>query len=134
MHNLFKMITLPGFRTPAGFLAILAVLAFSIITAGTLCGQEVSVSIEIAADSVNTVHARVRVPAGTNARDLMAKIFNVGFADAGRKFVKSIAGFEAQARNKEYWSLEIDGKYAMVGIADIQIDREMKLKWMLKKY
>lgn len=92
------------------------------------------VSIHVIADSLNTLQATVQVPRGTNARDLMQQLFNMQFVDRGKKFVKGIAGFVANGRKKEYWALELDGEYAKVGIAEIRIDRPMRIVWRKRTY
>lgn len=125
-----------------GFL-LLAVAILAVLDGATLTGavtkipkmpDKRQVSIEVIADSANTLSASVMVEPGTNARDLMEKLFQMEYADSGRKFVKSIAGFGPRRFKREYWSLEIDGDYAQVGIAEIRVEKSMKLVWRLVAY
>jgi len=96
--------------------------------------QNVAVEIEVQADSSNYLHAHVIVTAGTPARDLMESLFTVTYLDAARKFVVGIAGFQAPARERKFWRLEVEGRASEVGIAEIMITRGMHLRWMLVSY
>lgn len=111
-----------------------AVGAASGLVLASLQESKVAVSITIIADSVNTLSASVMVEPGTNARDLMEKLFQVEYADRGKKFVKGIAGFGPRLGQRAYWALEIDGAYAQVGIAEATIDKRTKLLWRLTAY
>jgi len=92
------------------------------------------VRIRVIADSLNQLQATVQVQAGTNARDLLKRLFHVEFADLGEKFVKGIAGFVANGRKKEYWALEIDGEYSKKGIAEITIHAPVQIVWTKRTY
>jgi hypothetical protein len=96
--------------------------------------KEVAVTIRIVADSLNTIEASIIVAPGTNARDLMERLFQVDYADHGRKFIKALAGFETRRFKREYWSLEIDGAYSEVGIAEIVLNKETQIVWKMKAY
>src|SRR5262245_24626075 len=96
--------------------------------------QGVAIEIEIVADSSNSLGARVQVAEGTNARDLMEKLFKMEYLDSGRKFVVAIAGFKAPPREQKFWKLEVDGTGSQVGIAEILIRRPMRLRWVVAGY
>jgi hypothetical protein len=70
--------------------------------------QSVAVEIEIVADSANALRARLQVAAGTRARDLMERLFQLEYVDSSRRFVVSIAGFKAPPREQKFWKLEIE--------------------------
>jgi len=93
--------------------------------------QKVRVQIQIIADSSNSLQADLEVPVGTAARDLMDRLFKMSYADFTHKFVNGIAGFVANARDKKFWSLEIDGKASEIGIAEIKIDKPMQIRWVM---
>jgi hypothetical protein len=93
--------------------------------------QKVRVQIQVIADSSNLLHADLEVPVGTPARDLMERLFKMSYADFTHKFVNGIAGFAANARDKKFWSLEIDGKVSEVGIAEIKINKPMQIRWVM---
>jgi hypothetical protein len=92
---------------------------------------KVRVQIQVIADSNNTLQADLEVPIGTPARDLMDRLFKMSYADFTHKFVNGIAGFTANARDKKFWSLEIDGKASEVGIAEIKLDKPMRIRWVM---
>ena len=96
--------------------------------------ETVKVQIEIIPDEKNTISAQLAVPVKTNARNLMEKTFQVGYAGWGKKFITSIAGFEADRKKKQYWALEIGGEYAKKGISEITIDKPLKIVWKLTDY
>ena len=137
MRRLFFVLTL--------VLAIAAVMAFEFDrsfawsgTAGNADGQtasqKVRVQIQVIADSSNSLQADIEVPVGTPARDLMDRLFNMSYVDFTHKFVNGIAGFTANARDKKFWSLEIDGKASEVGIAEIKINKPMQIRWVKKAF
>lgn len=95
---------------------------------------QVRVQIHIIADSSNSLHASVEVPAGTSARDLMERLFKISYVDFSRRFVNGIAGFMIGRGEKKFWRLEIDGKDAEVGIAEIKINSPMQLRWVITAY
>ena len=97
-------------------------------------GEKLTVTIEIIADSLNTIKASVEVEAGTNARDLMEQLFQIGYVDHGKKFITAIAGFETRRLQREYWALEINGNYSKTGIAEIVLQEKTKIVWRMKKY
>ncbi|MFQ5632440.1 MAG: DUF4430 domain-containing protein [bacterium] len=74
------------------------------------------------------------VEAGANARDLMEKLFQIDYADRGKKFIKGIAGFQTRRFKREYWALEVDGEYSKLGIAEIVLQRNTKIVWRLASY
>jgi hypothetical protein len=96
--------------------------------------QKVRVQIEVIADSSNSLHADLEVPVGTSARDLMDRLFKMSYADFTHKFVSGIAGFVASARDKKFWSLDIDGKASEVGIAEIKINKPMRIRWVMTAF
>ena len=95
---------------------------------------DVAVEIEIVADSSNTLRAQVRVPAGTNARDLMDKLFQMEYLDSSRKFVLGIAGYQARPREKKFWKLEVGGVASQVGVAEISLTGATRLRWVITAY
>lgn len=132
MRRLFFVLTL----------AIAAVMAFEFDRSFAWCGtadgqtasQKVRVQIQVIADSSNSLQADLEVPVGTPARDLMDRLFNMSYADFTHKFVNGIAGFTANARDKKFWSLEIDGKASEVGIAEIKINKAMQIRWVMTAF
>ncbi len=94
----------------------------------------VAVHIEIIADSANVLRADVTVPRGTPARDLMNRLFQMEYADRRKSFVIAIAGFRAEKRKRQYWALSIDGEYARVGIAEIQCNQPLQIRWERKAF
>lgn len=112
----------------------LGLLLLSSHVAGAQSGTGVAVVVEIVADSANHLEARLQVPAGTNGRDLMDRIFKIEYAGFSRRFVTAIAGFKADSRQRQFWKLEIDDKTAMVGIAEVIIQKPMRLRWSLATY
>lgn len=102
--------------------------------AGTAARAGIRIHIAVVADSLNVLRADVHVAPGTNARDLMVRLFQVEFADRGRKFVKSIAGFPARALRREYWALEVNGEYAKAGIAELELTGAATIVWHRKQY
>ena len=96
--------------------------------------QDLAVEIEVVADSSNFLRAHVRVPEGTNARDLMERLFKMDYLDAGRKFVVGVAGFKVPPREKKFWRLEVEGVASPVGIAEIVIKRPARMRWVMTSY
>ncbi|KAA0224513.1 DUF4430 domain-containing protein [candidate division KSB1 bacterium] len=96
--------------------------------------NEVSVTIEIFADSTNHLVATLRVPAGANAREVMDKHFKMDYADFTHRFVSGIAGFKAAAKDRKFWKLEIDGEASKVGIAEVKITKPMRLRWVMASF
>lgn len=96
--------------------------------------HEVSVTIEIVADSTNHIAATLRVPAGANAREVMDKHFKMDYADFTHRFVTGIAGFKAAAKDRKFWKLEIDGETSQVGIADVKITKPARLRWVMASF
>jgi hypothetical protein len=74
------------------------------------------------------------VETDTNARDLIEKLFQVEYADRGKKFIKGIAGFRTRRFKREYWSLEVNGEYSEVGIAEMVLQENSRIVWRLTKY
>lgn len=103
-------------------------------SAAAQTANEVSVAMEIVADSTNHIEATVRVPAGASARVVMDKLFKMDYADFGHRFVTGIAGFEATAKERKFWKLEIDGKASQVGIADVKITKPVRLRWEIASF
>ncbi|MGH7595454.1 MAG: DUF4430 domain-containing protein [bacterium] len=101
---------------------------------GQTASQKIRVQIQVIADSSNTLQADLEVPVGTPARDLMDRLFKMSYADFTHKFVNGIAGFMANARDKKFWSLEIDGKASEVGIAEIKINKPMQIRWAITAF
>lgn len=112
----------------------LGLLLLSSHAAGAQTGTRVAVVVEIVADSANHLEARLQVPAGANGRDLMDRIFKMEYAGFSRRFVTGIAGFKADSRQRQFWKLEIDGEAAMVGIAEVVIQKPVRLRWSLATY
>ncbi len=134
MRRLFLVLTLA--------LAISAVMALEFDRSFAWCGTEngaaeqtasqtVRVQIQVIADSSNSLQADLEVQVGTPARDLMDRLFKMSYADFTHKFVNGIAGFVANARDKKFWSLDIDGKASEVGIAEIKINKPMQIRWIM---
>ncbi|MGH7455103.1 MAG: DUF4430 domain-containing protein [bacterium] len=98
---------------------------------GQTASQKARVQIQVIADSSNSLQADLEVLVGTPARDLMDRLFKMSYVDFTHKFVNGIAGFTANARDKKFWSLEIDGKSSEVGIAEIKIDKPMQIRWVV---
>lgn len=96
--------------------------------------QKVRVQIQVIADSSNSLQANLEVPAGTAVRDLMDRLFKMSYADFTHKFVNGIAGFVVNARDKKFWSLEIDRKASEVGIAEIKINKPMQIRWVMAEF
>ncbi|NUM73681.1 hypothetical protein DCC62_14275 [candidate division KSB1 bacterium] len=96
--------------------------------------NEVSVTIEIFADSTNHLAATLRVPAGANAREVMDKHFKMDYADFTHRFVSGIAGFKAAAKDRKFWKLEIDGEASKVGIAEVKITKPVRLRWVMASF
>jgi len=96
--------------------------------------SKIRVQIHIIADSSNSLRADLEVPAGTSARDLMERLFKISYVDFSRRFVNGIAGFVIGRGEKKFWRLEIDGKDAEVGIAEIKISQPMRLRWVMTAY
>lgn len=121
------------------FLKIAVIAAAAVVATGKNANDlraqstnhRIRVQIHIVADSSNFLQADVQVPAGTSARDLMDRLFQMVYVDFARKFVRGIAGFTAPPREKKFWRLEIDGKDSEVGIADIKINKAMQIRWVM---
>ncbi len=96
--------------------------------------QGLAVEIEVVADSSNFLRAQVRAPEGTNARDLMEKLFTMDYLDADRKFVVGIAGFKVLPHEKKFWKLEVEGVASQVGVAEIVVTRATRLRWVMASY
>ncbi|RMD92192.1 MAG: DUF4430 domain-containing protein [Calditrichaeota bacterium] len=96
--------------------------------------QKVPVAIIVRPDNLNVLEAHIWVKAGTNARDLMMRLFQIKFADRGRRFVTAIAGFQANSRKREFWSLKVDSTVSNVGIAEIIINEPSTIEWQKKFY
>ena len=94
----------------------------------------VPVQIEVVADSLNVIHAKVMVEPNTPAREVMGRLFQMKYASWRKAFVVGIAGFEADKRKRQYWALSINGDYANVGIAEIRIKKATTIRWELKQY
>lgn len=95
---------------------------------------KVRVQIQVIADSSNSLQANIEVPAGTSARDLMERLFKMSYVDFSHRFVNGIAGFMIARGEKKFWRLEIDGKDAEVGIAEIKINNPIQLRWVITAY
>jgi hypothetical protein len=96
--------------------------------------QKIRVQIHVVADSSNSLLANVEAPTGTSARDLMDRLFKMSYADMTHRFVSSIAGFTANAKDKKFWKLEIDGKASEIGIAEVKIDKPMQIRWVMAEF
>lgn len=137
MRRLFVVLTLA--------LPISAVMALEFNRSFAWCGtengaaeqtstQKIRVHIQVIADSSNSLQADLEVPVGTAARDLMDRLFKMSYVDFTHKFVSGIAGFVTNARDKKFWSLEIDGKASEVGIAEIKITKPMQIRWVMTEF
>jgi len=93
--------------------------------------QKVRVRIQVMADSSNFIQANVEVAAGTSARDLMDRLFKINYVDFTHRFVNGIAGFMVGPREKKFWRLDIDGEASEVGIADVKINKPMRIRWVM---
>jgi hypothetical protein len=93
-----------------------------------------AVQIEIVADSSNRLSAHVQVEPNTNGRDLMERLFKMEYLDFTKRFVIGIAGFKASAKEKKFWKLEIDGVDSQVGIAEVVIKRNTRLRWSVASF
>jgi hypothetical protein len=93
-------------------------------------GKQVQLKITIEdSDSGLLVNISRRVPEGTTALDAMratVAIETKDFKDLGQ-FVTSLCGVEP-AKGK-FWSPDVDGKRSPVGIAQIKIEKDMRLDW-----
>ena len=96
--------------------------------------QKVRVQIQVIADSSNSLQANIEAPAGASARDLMDRLFKMSYVDFTRRFVNGIAGFMIAPGEKKFWRLEVDGKEAEVGIAEIKISKSMQIRWVIAAY
>lgn len=112
------------------FFFVLAVWDFT----AAQTSNEVSVTIEIFADSTNHIAATLRVPAGANAREVMDRHFKMDYADFTHRFVTGIAGFKAAAKDRKFWKLEIDGETSQVGIAEVKITKPARLRWVMASF
>lgn len=101
---------------------------------GNAAPPKIRVQIQVIADSSNSLQANIEVPAGTAARDLMERLFKISYVDFSHRFVNGIAGFMIGRGEKKFWRLEIDGKDAEVGIAEIKINNPMQLRWVITAY
>jgi len=97
-------------------------------------GDTVRVQIEIIPDSVNSIRAQLRVEVGTNGRDLMERLSTMEYMDATHRFVTGIAGFKAIPKAREFWKLEINGATSAVGVAEVVIDKPMRIRWGITPY
>lgn len=95
---------------------------------------QIRVQIQVIADSSNSLQANVEVPVGTSARDLMERLFKMNYVDFSHRFVNGIAGFIIARGEKKFWRLEIAGKEAEVGIAEIKINNPIQLRWVITAY
>ena len=121
---------------PRGLIYAILLLVCSCLhlSKSSAVAQGLAIEIEIVADSANSLGAHVQVAAGTNARDLMERLFKMEYLDSGRKFVVGIAGFKTPPREHKFWKLEVDGTASQVGIAEILIQRSMRLRWVVAAY
>jgi len=94
----------------------------------------IRVQIQVIADSSNSLQATIEAPVGTSARDLMDRLFKMSYVDFSHRFVNGIAGFMILRGEKKFWRLEVDGKDAAVGIAEIKISKPMQLRWVITAY
>lgn len=92
------------------------------------------VHIEIVADSSNHLVAHVQVAPNTNGRELMERLFKMEYMDFTKRFVVGIAGFKVSPREKQFWKLEIDGAEAQVGIAEVVLKHETRLRWSVARF
>ena len=102
--------------------------------AGVQASEKVVVIVEVVADSNNHINAQFEVQKGTNAREVMERLFKMEYQDVTRRFVTGIAGFQATSREKKFWKLEIEGEASPVGIADVKIERNLRLRWIVTSY
>ncbi len=100
---------------------------------GQTGSEQVRVQIDVIADSSNSLQADLAVPVGMPAQDLMDRLFKMSYVDAAHKFVSGIAGFTASPKEKKYWRLEIDGKDSDVGIAEVKIEKPMRIRWVAEE-
>lgn len=94
----------------------------------------VQVQLEVVADSSNHLTAHLQVEPNTNGRDLMERIFKMEYMDFTKRFVVGIAGFKAPPKEKKFWKLEVEGVASQVGIAEVLITRDTRLRWSVSSY
>jgi hypothetical protein len=96
--------------------------------------QKVRVQILVIADSSNSLRADIEAPVGVSAREIMERLFKMSYADFSQRFVNGIAGFMIARGEKKFWRLEVDGKAAGTGIAEIKISQPMQIRWVITAY
>lgn len=113
---------------------VLLFLALFSVVAHAQTNDAIKVHIEILADSSNRITAAVEVAPNTNARELLDRLFKMEYMDFTKRFVVGIAGFKVSPREKKFWKLEIDGTEAQVGIAEVVIKHETRLRWSVARF
>ncbi len=96
--------------------------------------ETIKVHLEVAADSSNRIMAEVQVAPNTNGRELMDRLFKMEYMDFTKRFVIGIAGFKVSPKEKKFWKLEIDGADSQIGIAEVLIKRETRLRWSVATF
>lgn len=109
-------------------------LVLSPLVALSQSSTTLSVQIEIFADSSNHLSAQVQVEPNTNGRDLMERLFKIEYMDFTKRFVVAIAGFKVSPKEKKFWKLEIDGLDSQVGIAEVVIKSNTRLRWSVVSF
>jgi len=124
------------FKKPFTIPAILLIIPIALLAGqkDNPAHQKVRVQIQVVADSSNSLLANIEVPVGTSAREIMERLFKMGYADFSQRFVNGIAGFMIARGEKKFWRLEVDGKAAEVGIAEIKISKPVQIRWVITAY
>lgn len=89
----------------------------------------INVHILVVADSSNRISAELQVEPNINARDVMERLFKMEYMNFTKRFVVGIASFRADPKDKKFWKIEVDGVVAQVGIAEIFIKKETRLRF-----
>lgn len=136
MHMLatLSICTEPFYETKRMLKIILPLLVLLPFVALPQSSTSLAVQIEIFADSSNQLSAHVQVEPNTNGRDLMERLFKIEYMDFTKRFVIAIAGFKASPKEKTFWKLEIDGVDSQIGIAEVAIKRNARLRWSIASF
>lgn len=106
-------------------------LALPAMSAISQTVNTVGVHVEVIADSSNRITAELQIAPNTNGRDLMERLFKMEYMDFSRRFVVGVAGFRADAKQRKYWKIEIDGAASQVGLAEIVLIKDARLRFSI---
>lgn len=95
---------------------------------------DIPLEIHIVADSTHEVVVKTSVIHGIPLQKVMQAVVQIGYNDPANSFVNSIVGVTADAAEKEFWFLEINGKASQVGLTQISVEDSMQVVWRLKNY